>query len=206
MMGGHDANDGKAYTLGEKLRLLRTANCMTQLELANVIHVHQSTITTWELDLKTPSAVNISRLCKIFCIEPDELIGAVPRKDFQNFEALITNLKRLREAKGMSQAELAGMLGIHYTSLNNIESGKRRPNVKTVKRMADILGVSVSSLFESYVRTDTAADNEKRDVLSKYKTFGQRARKEASSMTPDQRKALVATLMGIVNGIRVLGV
>lgn len=53
-----------------------------------------------------------------------------------------------RERQGISQAEFARMLG--YTShahLSRVESGQRRPSLKTIFKAADILGVEVNYFF-----------------------------------------------------------
>jgi transcriptional regulator with XRE-family HTH domain len=57
------------------------------------------------------------------------------------------NLVSLRKAKGMNQKEFAQALGISPTRLNYWEKGKSLPDLIWAKRMADVLGVSISRLM-----------------------------------------------------------
>lgn len=57
------------------------------------------------------------------------------------------NVKRLREAKGLSQEELAFDAEMHRTYISGIERGKRNPTVTVVERLADALGTKASALL-----------------------------------------------------------
>jgi transcriptional regulator with XRE-family HTH domain len=57
------------------------------------------------------------------------------------------NVKRLREAKGLSQEELAFDAEMHRTYVSGIERGKRNPTVTVVERLADALGANASELL-----------------------------------------------------------
>lgn len=56
-------------------------------------------------------------------------------------------LKKLREKNGISQAELAKILGLSQGAVGNWESGKREPNFETSRRLADLFRVSVDFLL-----------------------------------------------------------
>lgn len=51
-------------------------------------------------------------------------------------------LRYLRKQRGYTLRELAPMLGIHYSQLNNIEHGTRQPSADLVLKAAEIFGVS----------------------------------------------------------------
>lgn len=57
------------------------------------------------------------------------------------------NLVFLRKAKGLNQKEFAQALDISPTRLNYWEKGKSLPDLIWAKRMAEVLGVSVSRLM-----------------------------------------------------------
>ncbi len=57
------------------------------------------------------------------------------------------NVKRLREAKGLSQEELAFDAEMHRTYISGIERGKRNPTVTVVERLAVALGTRASDLL-----------------------------------------------------------
>ena len=57
-----------------------------------------------------------------------------------------TNIKLLREAKNLSQTELAKKLWIDRTSLAGYEIGKRLPDIFMLCKIADIFDVSLDAL------------------------------------------------------------
>ncbi|MCL5780435.1 MAG: helix-turn-helix transcriptional regulator [Firmicutes bacterium] len=57
-------------------------------------------------------------------------------------------LKQLREAAGLSQAELAAKVGVTQGFISHIEIGVRNPTLKLTKALARALGVKPSALIE----------------------------------------------------------
>ena len=57
-------------------------------------------------------------------------------------------LARIREAKGMSQAEVGKQSGIVQQSYQQIEKGESRPKIETAKRIATVLGFSWTRFYE----------------------------------------------------------
>lgn len=58
-----------------------------------------------------------------------------------------TNLRRLREAKDLSQEAFAFEAGIHRTYVSDIERGARNPTITVVEKLAIALGVTASELL-----------------------------------------------------------
>lgn len=56
-------------------------------------------------------------------------------------------IRRLREAKGWSQAKLAGDTGMGVSGISQIETGARNPSAVTLSKIAEALGVEVGDLF-----------------------------------------------------------
>ena len=56
-------------------------------------------------------------------------------------------LKKLREAKDMSQATLAKKAGITREYVNKLEAGRYDPTVGVLQRLARALGVAVTELL-----------------------------------------------------------
>jgi transcriptional regulator with XRE-family HTH domain len=57
-------------------------------------------------------------------------------------------LKRLREAKAMSQAAVAKRAGLTREYVNKLEAGKQDPSLTTISALAKALGVPVTALLE----------------------------------------------------------
>jgi putative transcriptional regulator len=60
---------------------------------------------------------------------------------------LKNNIAELRKQKGISQKELAELIGITNWWLNHIESGKRNPSLVLAKNIAEKLDVSIKDIF-----------------------------------------------------------
>ena len=61
---------------------------------------------------------------------------------------LANNIKRLREAKGLSQEKLARLADIANNTLIKMESGENQnPTLVTLKKVAKAFGVSVDDLI-----------------------------------------------------------
>jgi transcriptional regulator with XRE-family HTH domain len=56
-------------------------------------------------------------------------------------------IRRLREAKGWSQAKLAGAADMGVSGVSQIETGARNPSAVTLSKIAEALGVGVADLF-----------------------------------------------------------
>jgi transcriptional regulator with XRE-family HTH domain len=58
------------------------------------------------------------------------------------------NLKRYREAAGLSQEALAFECGLHRTYVSGVERGVRNPTVVVLAKLAEPLGIAPSRLLE----------------------------------------------------------
>jgi len=60
---------------------------------------------------------------------------------------LSDNIKRFRKKRGISQDKLAKLADVTHTTLVKLESGaNNNPTVKTLKKIADALGISLDEL------------------------------------------------------------
>ena len=58
------------------------------------------------------------------------------------------NIRRIRTAKGIYQADLAKQAGITQAMLSFIERGTRLPSLPVGKLIADALGVTIDDLLD----------------------------------------------------------
>ena len=61
---------------GERLKNLRKAKGLTQSELGQLIGVKKSVICLYERELRNPTLESIIKLCEIFNVDADYLIGS----------------------------------------------------------------------------------------------------------------------------------
>jgi len=57
------------------------------------------------------------------------------------------NIKRVREAKKLSQKEVITAIGMGAAQYSRIENGKTDPSVNTLERISQALGVELAELF-----------------------------------------------------------
>ena len=77
-------------------------------------------------------------------------------------------IKKVREAKGFSQKQVAVMLDMDQSQYSKIENGKTDPTTSTLEKIAKTLGVDVPVLF--------ASDDVFKDVNSADKTLMEKIR------------------------------
>ncbi len=63
--------------------------------------------------------------------------------------AVNISIRRIRESAGITQAELARRLGVSQSLVNRWESPAGRPQVATLQRIADALGLNLSVIFSA---------------------------------------------------------
>lgn len=95
-------------------------------------------------------------------------------------------IREARERQKLHQKDLAAKLKIAQNTLSQYETGKREPDLETLKRIADTLGTSVDYLLErdGTKRESPAQDGElsDRDI---------RLIKWFRSLPPEKQKAIL---------------
>ena len=70
-----------------------------------------------------------------------------PRVDDPTHRMLYANVLRLTESRGWTIVQLADFAGVGRGRLYDMMAGAGSPTVRTVKRIADALGVPIDALF-----------------------------------------------------------
>jgi transcriptional regulator with XRE-family HTH domain len=67
----------------------------------------------------------------------------------QDIQLLVADrIKKIRKAKSLTQDQLAELAGLNRTHLYRLESGKQSMTLRTLKIIADALGVKVGALVK----------------------------------------------------------
>ncbi len=63
-------------------------------------------------------------------------------------------LRLLRQRRGLSQGELAAMIGVNQTYVGKMERGEKIPNVAMVLKIADVLSITPNQMMLDNVELD----------------------------------------------------
>jgi transcriptional regulator with XRE-family HTH domain len=58
------------------------------------------------------------------------------------------NMKKIREAKGITQGDIFRATKIERAYVSNLESGKQNPTLETIEKIAKTLGVGIDELLK----------------------------------------------------------
>ncbi len=79
---------------------------------------------------------------------------------------LADNLTKLRKKHKLTQVELAHQLGFSDKSISKWEQGDTIPDIETIKKIADLYGVSVDSLLEDKPQEDEIDTRERKRIMT----------------------------------------
>lgn len=91
---------------------------------------------------------------------------------------MVKNLKELRREKGISQHELASMIGTSQQSVNKYENHNIEPDIATLILLADYFETSVDYLIgrtsHSHMQETDNMSFEEAELIEKYRSLDKR--------------------------------
>ncbi|BAF59252.1 MAG: helix-turn-helix domain-containing protein [Pelotomaculum sp.] len=121
-------------SLGDKIRMLRAEKNMSLQELAQASGISLSYLSEIERGTVYPALTTLKRIAAGLSVPPAALIG--------HETTLGCKLRALREEYGLTQAQLASMAGVTAGLIGQIEQGKVQPSLKTLEKIAEVMGVT----------------------------------------------------------------
>lgn len=121
-------------SVGDKIRMLRSEKNMSLQELGDKAGVSISYLSEIERGAVYPALNTLKRIAACLNVAASNLIareGSLGQK-----------LKGLREEYGLTQAQLAGLANVTAGLIGQIEQGKVQPSLKTLEKLAEVMGVS----------------------------------------------------------------
>lgn len=139
----------------EKLKVLRKKKGLTQKDVADLVHVDRVRITNWENGKREPNFENLSMLACIFDVSIDFLLSeyleiskeAYLKLKEEKKNLFSVRLKELRLKKGLTQKELAKIIGVTKQTIINYEKGTTEPSFENLIKLADLFEVSLDCLL-----------------------------------------------------------
>ncbi|MCM1315814.1 MAG: helix-turn-helix transcriptional regulator [Alistipes senegalensis] len=79
-------------------------------------------------------------------------------------------LRSIRKSKGLSIYKLSQDTGISQNHISDLELGRRKPSVETLKRLIIPLGITLSELFNENSEVSILTEKE-RELIENYRTL-----------------------------------
>lgn len=88
------------------------------------------------------------------------------------------NIRRLREERGLSQAELAQIAGVSDKAVSTWEVGMKLPRLGALTKVAEFFNVTVSELYEDDIlyRNPSPLRQDERELLIAYRAAPEEVR------------------------------
>ena len=133
------------HRTGQNIKNLRERKGLTQQELAVRVDVAQATVANWESGRREPDINILIRIAKLFNVTLDEL---VMKELTPPIPMYARNLAYLRRKHGMTQADVANLLGVSKATSCKYENGDVEPNVEQLIKLAEFFGVTMDQIIK----------------------------------------------------------
>ena len=130
--------------LGERIKQARIKKEWTQEFLAFKLKVSKNSVSKWERDKQVPTKEIQKKLERIFKIKLQEEKETTTKKQEKN--CIVNIIKQARQAKKLTQKELASKLGISASKVSSWENNKSTPNAEMQAKLYQILGLDCTNL------------------------------------------------------------
>ncbi|MEB9895440.1 helix-turn-helix transcriptional regulator [Bacillus cereus] len=98
--------------------------------------------------------------------------------------------RSIRLQKKLTQAELQRLSGVTQSTISDIEEGKRSPQLNTLEKLCDAMGIPVVELLstkEKFLSSDRLVLKEELEMLKLFR-----------SLSPDQRLRLITFIQSFL--------
>ena len=92
---------------------------------------------------------------------------------------LASRIKDLRLVAGLTQEQLAEKIGVKKQNISRYESGRVEPNIRTAKKLADALGVSLEDMaagVSSFSSPAPALSPDEAQLVEDYRSLNKEGR------------------------------
>ncbi|SET15274.1 DNA-binding transcriptional regulator, XRE-family HTH domain [Natronincola peptidivorans] len=96
-------------------------------------------------------------------------------------------IKKLREEQGLSQLEMAKVLGVGNSTMSMYESNARKPDYETLKKIADYFNVTTDYLLGL---TEIPMQEQHEEILADYPEIVSILRRNKKKLTESDKKRI----------------
>lgn len=128
--------------IGEKIRAMREKNKLKLGKLAELSGISLTYISEIERGTLIPPVETIRKIAEVFKVPVSIFLA-----ENKTSNLIASKMKKARKARGLSQKELAEKAGVSAGLVGQLEMGKVNASFKTLKKLSEVLGVSVCYLI-----------------------------------------------------------
>lgn len=129
------------------IRGLRQERGLTATELAEKLGVAVCTVSHWESGKRAPRGSEIVRIAEILDCSIDDLFGYSTKKEDEPEYRVGLKIREYRKAKHLTMKQIGEAVNATEGTVSLWERGKREPSIGNIKKIAQILGCSISDLL-----------------------------------------------------------
>ena len=101
-------------------------------------------------------------------------------------DAFAERIKELRKKKGLSQAELAEAMGVHFAQVSRYERGETKPNAEAMTKLAQVLETSTDFLMNGTTDETALSAGLDKEMISRFK--------QVQELDADDKKTMLSFL------------
>ena len=136
----------------KRLKDIREDNDISQKEMANILNVNRSTYSLWELGINIIPLKNLCCYADYFNVSIDYVLGLTNNKNIKiinkslNLKILGNNLREIRIKNGLSQENVANILGVTQACITRYEKGLICISTSNLYKFSKEFNISLSKL------------------------------------------------------------
>lgn len=129
-----------AMDIPNNIRSLRTERGILQADLAKALGISQAALSGYESGKFQADISTYIQIADYFDVTLDYLLN-------NRISPPKTNINHLRSLLGIKQSDLAKQLHVQQGTISNWEADKTEPDIASLKKLAEIFGVSVGTVL-----------------------------------------------------------
>lgn len=127
-------NPQTPVNLGDKIVLLRQKHNLSLSDLAEKVGISSSYLCQIENGRVLPALSTLKNIAEALGIKAEDLMTASSNVGYK--------IRKIRQERNLTQAELAKQAGVSTGLIGQIESGKVEPSIKTLEKISSALSLS----------------------------------------------------------------
>jgi len=158
--GNHyNSQETSPESFAKRLKRLRKEAHLTQQDVADYFKTSPQSYAQWEKGQRSPSKESLEKLASYFGVSVSYLVGESDTIDYGAFKeqstriqlsddkTFIERLKELRKQSGLTQQQLADIVGTTQQNIAFWETGRQRPKQPSLIKLANYFNVSIDYLL-----------------------------------------------------------